>query len=276
MICFMLFVFSCYCGNEYITNSKQSTILATIDWIQLICIQIVYFVSIIGSLKSSGEEHELLQQITIIDNILIKSLNYDIEHGRYLKSVLRNSIILIVTIILSQIIAIVVFVLGERSNAAMLLTYWVLYIIPLVGSVFKCIQFVSYVFLLKNRFDKVNCCLLNVNLVNDEYKVHKTKGYILALNSFNLIIIRDLYGRLCESVELLNRWFGISILMNIGNGFVFLTMSFYSAFLIIRELEDSRNIVITIVLSATWSTPYLLYIFIICVICHLLIRSVRF
>jgi len=72
-----------------------------------------------------------------------------------------------------------------------------------------------------------------------------------------LITARVLYQRLWLLVALLNRCYGLSMLVNLGNDFLAITSNCYWIFLNFRQFAASPYDFLQILGSTLWTTPHL-------------------
>lgn len=89
-----------------------------------------------------------------------------------------------------------------------------------------------------------------------------------------IFIIRDIYGRLYELTNQINGYFGVSMLINIGNDFISITSNCYWIFISFKEFTSSTTYILQIACSAVWSIPHILNILVLANICEQTVKSV--
>ncbi|EDX00660.2 LOW QUALITY PROTEIN: uncharacterized protein Dyak_GE14583, partial [Drosophila yakuba] len=82
-----------------------------------------------------------------------------------------------------------------------------------------------------------------------------------------LIAVRLVYQRVWALVALLNRCFGLSVLMQVGNDFLAITSNCYWMFLNFRQSAASPFDILQIVASGVWSAPHLGNVLVLSLLC---------
>uniref|UniRef100_T1GVD0 Uncharacterized protein n=1 Tax=Megaselia scalaris TaxID=36166 RepID=T1GVD0_MEGSC len=84
-----------------------------------------------------------------------------------------------------------------------------------------------------------------------------------------LLIIRELYNNLYKVTSVLNKCFGLSILVSVGNDFLSITSNFYWIFLTFQVSSNSTQDFLRIAGSAVWCIPHLFTVVLLSYLCHL-------
>lgn len=89
-----------------------------------------------------------------------------------------------------------------------------------------------------------------------------------------LLIVRDLYNRLFNLSEILNSYFGVSMLINVGNDFISITSNCYWIFYNFQDFHSTRNDFLLIAGSAVWSIPHLVNVLVLAILCERTVQTV--
>lgn len=165
--------------------------------------------------------------------------------------------------------------IGTLSTFCLFMCY-----IPLLVNGFVECQFVTYLWLLKQRFALLNRKLdsLNRTVVSSSVTIlfpvrnnRQQKSTLVSLS-----IVRNIHWQLCHVGRLVNESFALQILLITGNTFISFTTHAYYAFdgyVKISFGEDGANLY-NVITTAIWTTAKLMQLFHICFVCNLVRREV--
>lgn len=91
-----------------------------------------------------------------------------------------------------------------------------------------------------------------------------------------LLIVRDVYNRLFNISEIINNYFGVSMLINVGNDFISITSNCYWIFYNFQDFHSTRNDFLLIAGSAVWSIPHLVNVLVLAILCERTVQTVGF
>lgn len=165
--------------------------------------------------------------------------------------------------------------IGTLSTFCFLMCY-----IPLLVNGFVECHFITYLWLLKQRFALLNGKLDRMNRVivsssvSVLFPVRNNRQQKSTISS--LIVIRNIHWQLCYVGRLVNKSFSFQILLITANTFISFTTHAYYAFdgyVKISFEEEGANLYNTAT-TAIWTTAKLLKLFHICFVCNLVRHEV--
>lgn len=175
---------------------------------------------------------------------------------------------------------------------------------PLLICGLRYFQMFTSIRIVKRRFDKLIQVLNEINLQNPTPEIITDDTVYKSLEPFKtvtrspfsllevslqqhkkryemenpdlkrLLIIRDLYNRLYLLTEIVNRYFGISMLVNLGNDFISITSNCYWIFINFKNFTSTTKDFLQIAGSAVWSVPHLLNVLILAILCEKTVQCV--
>ncbi|XP_055845346.1 putative gustatory receptor 2a [Episyrphus balteatus] len=275
-----------------VANKLSSDIGKTMDFIQLVSIRIAHIACVIETLCRRNEQQMLLKRIQEIDRLFEISLNIDVDNRKFRSKNLKSGLAMITLYLSCEICIILVTVYGPSPD---LVSFWILYFVPFIICGIRYFQYFIFIAIIKQRFRKLIDVLANVSLLNANKLSEKEKLYngkvpatvklVKNLNKFNknlyrngfdltnLLVIRDIYNRLWELSILVNKCFGLSILVIVGMDFLAITSNLYWIFLNLNKYSTVYEGFVRVIASAIWSLSHVFNILTIALMCHKTVES---
>ncbi|XP_055913231.1 putative gustatory receptor 2a [Eupeodes corollae] len=277
--------------NPNLKGKYAGDVGVTVDYIQLIGVRTAYIVCVIEALCHVKEQQALLKNVQEIDRIFEVSLNTDVENRKFRSKIIKNGLVMLIVYFFCECFILAITALRSTS---IYIGFWILYTVPLLVCGVRYFQYLLFIDIIKQRFVKLNEVLRSVNLLNAIYKSghHKFLGrgqaafklvkttdkysktmYRDGFDLTKLLVIRDLYSRLWEVCTLVNKCFGLSILIAIGVDFLAITANFYWIFLNFKKFSSSYGDIFRIASSVFWSMPHLYNVVKLAIMCHTTIET---
>lgn len=185
--------------------------------------------------------------------------------------------------------------------------FWIFYLLPLLICGLRYYQMFTSIRIIRHRFSQLIKVLNDINLRKGSLSEQKDNELNLKSEALpksilynmphtislletsiqkqrrfdmenpelkKLLIIRDLYNRLFALTESLNRYFGVSMLINVANDFISITSNCYWIFINFKEFSSTTADILQIVGSAVWSIPHLLNVLVLAILCEKTVQSV--
>ncbi|XP_013115193.1 putative gustatory receptor 2a [Stomoxys calcitrans] len=291
-------------ADDVLIKVNAHEIGETVDLIQLVGIRVSHIVSITEALVRKQEQKRFYDQLKEIDGIFEKRLNVNVNNGKFRRLTITRGVLMLCVYIVSEGFILTTHMISTEKES--FYTYWIFYMMPLLICGLRYFQMFTAVQMIKRRFDKLILVLNEINLIKPDvtpvdtvkndifYKTmepvksvaHSTFTLLeLSLQKQNkrhnvenpdmkrLLIIRDLYNRLYLMTGILNRFFGISMLVNLGNDFISITSNCYWIFINFKNFAATTQDFLQIAGSAVWSVPHLLNVLILAILCERTVQS---
>lgn len=274
LFCGLILSASIYNRKLFLGSPKSAELNKTMSFIILVGNWIVLLVVMIESLLKKKKQMEFYQILSEIDETLEKTLNFNLS-----KSMMRWSMIgkLVLWISFYSAMKVCHIFYLLKSNQRNSLFFWSISLIPYFICSLRYFQIICHIDLLKQRVNIFHKLLIEMKTPDGQIIVHKRHANLL--NHFKekqdyeqLLILRDVYGKLWHLSNLINECFGWSILVNIGNDFVSVTSASYNLF---YSLSISNGFQITSLLEflkrygdLIWGFPYFISVILLSVICQ--------
>ncbi|XP_073828631.1 gustatory receptor 2a [Musca autumnalis] len=289
-------------GQNAIITINSNDIGKTVDFIQLVGIRVAHIVSIAEALLRREDQKMFYQQLMEIDKIFEKSLNLDVENGKFNSLAINRSLIISSVYIISEIFILITHLIsGDNENFHV---YWIFYLLPLIICGLRYFQIFTTIHLIQRRLKKLILVINEINLNKPHKGDDKEKETFFpttlepikvttahsGLSGFDglslqkrlakenvdlkrLLIVRDLYNRIFLLTEIFNRYFGISMLINLGNDFISITSNCYWIFINFKNFASTTKDFLQIAGSSVWSIPHLLNVLILAISCDKTMES---
>ena len=229
------FIIFCYISNNYKVsiNSKIDFLIDTI-----VMIGGIHFLEIsvlIEAFVKFRQEEKFMENLQEIDNILLHNFNIDLETVKLRKSLVE---------LLFVWICVIAFNCGFR----LLTNYSTQYFpheLTLVSSLCTAsltyFQIIIWTDLIRYRLHIVNQIInkLNYEQIANADDTNDTVDETHIIDQFGIIC--DLYNRLWMQTNILNERFKISMVLNIGNDFLYLMSGLYFIFVCLRVIQPSSS-----------------------------------
>lgn len=240
-------------NNVLIGSSESGSLSSIISQVSVILSSITFFVITFGSYKGNVHNINLYNALNDIDRVLTKEFNIDLNYNNY-QSRINITLILFGISYLTVTISLVYFMSNPDD-----LIFFTLMSYTLLVSMIETFTYYYKVTFISSRF-----------LFIRKYFEQKD----LKLSSEQYTIMVRVYFDLCDCVMLVNNGNGIKQLFNIATG-SFATVS--HSFLVFWTFSDNVNDVNFYLISLLITTvaPQTFKVFILSVVCHRAIESVR-
>lgn len=258
-------------------DQPMNEIAHTVDFIQLTGIRFAHLIILFEGLIRRRKLIQLLCKLNDWDLIVQKHYsNMHISHETIRKKICLKLLGSGTFYLGIQLILLMIILLRQQYQFTY---YWSLYLIPFTVCCLRYVQIYILISLLKDRFHLVNKKIEQLQLnASDDFLTMKNAAIddSLSLSPVEqLIILRTLYDKLWELTNLVNKCFGLSLLVNIGNDFIAITGHCYWIFLTIENVPVGVNDILAVVGSTIWTIPSLINSFMIASICHVTVEKVR-
>ncbi|XP_075156406.1 gustatory receptor 2a [Haematobia irritans] len=291
-------------ADDALIKINANEIGETVDFIQLVGTRMAHIVSIGEALLRKQEQKKFYTELKEIDGIFERSLNIDVNNGKFRRLTVKRGLLILCVYVLSEGFILAAHVLSIDKED--FYTYWIFYMMPLMICGLRYFQIFTAIQMVKRRFDKLIMVLDEINLQkptttpadamkNDFFyktmepvksvahstftllelslQKHHKRHNVENPDMKRLLIIRDLYNRLFHTTEILNRYFGISMLVNLGNDFISITSNCYWIFINFKNFSSTTKDFLNIATSAIWSVPHLLNVLILAILCDKTVQS---
>ena len=182
--------------------------------------------------------------------------------------------------------------------------FWIFYLMPLIICGMRYFQMFTWVRILKHRFELLVKVVDTINLRSYKSPANKNLDLMDAFNGQKklnlpytialletsllkqkhcdmenpelkkLMIVRNLYNRLYAASENINRYFGISMLINVGNDFISITSNCYWIFYTFQDFHSTTRDFLLIAGSAVWTIPHLINVLVLAILCEKTMQNV--
>ncbi|XP_017851345.1 putative gustatory receptor 2a [Drosophila busckii] len=259
-------------------SSVTGNIGHTVDYIQLVGIRVAHVMALLEALWQRRAQSSFFTQLQELDREFARLLHIEVNNEQLRRRMTQRAAWMLAGYVLSQGFILITKMLGTDHTFPM---YWLAYLLPLLVCGVRYFQIFTAVLLVRQRLDLLLRLLqslqLNETLPGGEhscdckYIVQQLDRDALAAQQRSLqrlMAARQLYQRLWLLVSLLNRCFGLSMLMNLGNDFLAITSNCYWIFLNFRQFAASPQDFLQIIGSAVWSTPHVGNVLALALICE--------
>ncbi|XP_039960334.1 putative gustatory receptor 2a [Bactrocera tryoni] len=273
--------------GEYFRMSEND-VGHRLDYIQLMGIRVAHFVSVLEAFLQRHGQNTFIKQVREMDRIFECALNVDVENGPLRQKILRRGVVMILIFVSVEALKLLVYVLASGRNFSI---YWLFYMLPFLICGVRYFQIFTAIMIVRHRLDKLVTAINELNLLNSKPKPADSSNtnikFISQASTVNeiteylkhqydmentdmkrLLIIRDLYNRLWELTATLNKDFGISILINVGNDFISITTNCYWIFLQFNTFSVSLENFMQISSNLIWSITHLFNVLMLAMLCE--------
>jgi gustatory receptor len=249
------FIFGLF-NSKLQMNAENNGIGNTVDYIQLVGIRICHILILMESLLQHTNVTLFFEKLCEFDFLVQRKLNILKDHRQDRRRISLQLATLLCFYIFCEIIFVVIVILRKDYE---FFEYWAIYLLPFVVCCLKYTQTVGFVQLIKTRYRFLNeklatlkwsstsvhqdsSIIRNDKVVNAiEYRMERELQQLkvnklanqkkLQITSIDeMIVIRNLFDKMCDLSGLINQIFGLSMLINIGNDFVAITSNSYFIF----------------------------------------------
>lgn len=250
--------------------STITSIGHTVDFIQLVGMRVAHMAALLEALWQRQVQRDFFAELGEIDRLLAKALRVDVagERLHMRRQTTRRAVWILWGYAVSQSL-----ILGAKLLAPghQFPVYWVYYLLPLLVCGLRYFQIFTAVQIVRQRLDVILLALQQLQL-NQKSAGTGDLGPEDCGNQEQaaverLMAVRVVYQRVWALVALLNRCFGLSMLMQVGNDFLAITSNCYWMFLNFRQSAASAIDILQIVASAVWSTPHLANVLVLSLLC---------
>ncbi|XP_017871712.1 PREDICTED: putative gustatory receptor 2a isoform X2 [Drosophila arizonae] len=255
-------------------GSETTHIGHTVDSIQLVGIRVAHATALLEELWQWQAQSQFVAQLRQIDLDFVSLLQLDVNYGQLRRQMGRRALYMLSGYVVSQ-----GFILFTKimSLDIKFMVYWLSYLLPLLVCGMRYFQIYTFILIVQQRLELLLSMLDSLQL----YEALPEKPYIC--NTINekldmktqaaacmqrLLAARKLYQSLWMLVALLNRCYGLSMLVNLGNDFLSITSNCYWIFLNFRQFAASPYDFMQIVGSALWTAPHLSNVLILALLCE--------
>lgn len=241
----VIFVYGFLYYQHYTSLVDRSMVLFIGDLLSMTLIRFISITIVIESWLKRSHQIDFLTKIEHIDRIIHTNLLIDLRYKLQKKLNLRN---LFNSIGAQVCLELSVILLAWLTQNTKLQIFCAFYTIPLFLCMMRYQQFISYVNLLRIRFEALNECIerlkstevhssMNLIHLNDSSKfianfshfknVRNDKNTKTFLIVYELKQLQKVYRLLIEANRMLCKLFHWSMLLNVGNDFVNLILNMY-------------------------------------------------
>uniref|UniRef100_A0A1I8MVH4 Gustatory receptor n=1 Tax=Musca domestica TaxID=7370 RepID=A0A1I8MVH4_MUSDO len=253
-------------SKNAITTINSNDIGKTVDFIQLVGIRVAHIVSIAEALIRREEQKKFYQQLIEIDKIFEKSLNIDLNNGKFHSSTAKSGLLILCVYIISEVFILIAHLISYENENFQI--YWIFYLVPLLICGLRYFQTFTSIRLIQKRLNELIKLLNEINLHKPllELSLHKRQE-MENTDMKKLLIVRDLYNRLFLLTEIFNRYFGVSMLINLGNDFISITSNCYWIFINFKTFASTTKNFLQIAGSTVWFIPHVLNVLVLAILC---------
>ncbi|XP_017092933.2 putative gustatory receptor 2a [Drosophila bipectinata] len=248
-------------------ETSVTSIGHTVDFIQLVGMRVAHLVVLLEALWQRKAQRELFAELGEIESLLVKELHADVDSGRkrLRRQLGRQAVWLLWGYAISQSLILCAKLLGPGHYFPV---YWIYYLLPLMVCGLRYFQIFTAVQIVRWHLDLLLQSLQQLQVkavVLGDHGGECLEAENMAMK--RLSAVRIIYQRVWALVSLLNRGFGISMLLLVGNDFLAITSNCYWIFLRFRQSDASLGDILNILASALWSAPHLGNVLILSLLC---------
>lgn len=250
-------------GRDTYLNGTWNNIGFTVDFLQLVGMKAAQCVIFCESLYHSNVLKKYFTTLREVDDVLEK---LQVKRS---KSDRKRSLAILISMITfyvgTQLIVVSINVYREKH---LMVVYWTDYVIAYFISCLRYFQMFHCVWFIRTRVEALNESLSTTNS-EEKWKFNPIFDFERANQH------RQAYHKLYMMSTMVNKYFGISSLINIANDFVTLTVNCYFVFLSLQGAAINFDNVLNVVQSFFWSLPHLVNVVLITLICQLTVDTVN-
>ncbi|XP_023296580.2 putative gustatory receptor 2a [Lucilia cuprina] len=295
-VAFMLY--GLFTDDDFL-KTNDNDVGQTVDFIQMVGIRVSHIVSLSECLVRRNEQKRFYEEVKEIDRIFECSLNVDVNNKKFRRTTIKRGILMAFFYLAAEFFILTSKLVAEEQN---FILFWIFYLMPLLICGIRYFQMFTSMCILKHRFDLLVKVLNQINLrrhicepndmnimdsVNGQVPLNISQTLALLESSIlkkrhcdmenpelkKLLIVRDLYNRLFNLSEILNGYFGVSMLINVGNDFISITSNCYWIFYNFQDFHSTRNDFLLIAGSAVWCVPHLLNVLVLAILCEKTVQT---
>ncbi|XP_037817969.1 putative gustatory receptor 2a [Lucilia sericata] len=295
-VAFMLY--GLFTDDDFI-KTNDNDVGQTVDFIQMVGIRVAHIVSLSECLVRRKEQKRFYEEVKEIDRIFECSLNVDVNNKKFRRTTIQRGILMAFFYLAAEFFILASKLVAEEQN---FILFWIFYLMPLLICGIRYFQMFTSMSILKHRFDLLVKVLNQINLrkhicepndvnlmdgLNGQVSLNISHTLALLESSMlkkrrcdmenpelkKLLIVRDVYNRLFNLSEILNGYFGVSMLINVGNDFISITSNCYWIFYNFQDFHSTRNDFLLIAGSAVWSIPHLLNVLVLAILCERTVQT---
>ncbi|XP_037725844.1 putative gustatory receptor 2a isoform X1 [Drosophila subpulchrella] len=255
--------------EDGVESSTISNIGHTVDFIQLVGMRVAHLAALLEALWQRQVQRDFYAELGEIDHQLSEALRVDVEGVRLQmrRQTTRRAVWMLWGYAVSQFL-----ILGAKLLAPghRFPVYWISYLLPMLVCGLRYFQIFTATQIVRQRLDVLLVALQQLQLqqkspaVDAEPEEH---AHLEHAAMERLMAVRLVYQRVWALVALLNRCYGLSMLMQVGNDFLAITSNCYWMFLNFRQSSASPLDILQIVASALWSAPHLGNVLVLSLLC---------
>ncbi|XP_032308511.1 putative gustatory receptor 2a isoform X2 [Drosophila ananassae] len=239
----------------------------TVDFIQLVSMRVAHLAALLEAVWQRKVQRELFAELGEIERLLAMELHADVDGGRQglRRQLGRQAVWLLWGYAVSQSLILVAKLLGPGHVFPV---YWIYYLLPLLVCGLRYFQIFTAVQTIRWHLDILLQALQQLQekgVVVGDHGGSCMEAEDLAMK--RLVAVRLIYQRVWALVSLVNRGYGISMLLLVGNDFLAITSNCYWIFLSFRQSDASLGDILNILASALWSAPHLGNVLILSLLC---------
>ncbi|XP_043660382.1 putative gustatory receptor 2a isoform X1 [Drosophila teissieri] len=250
-------------------ESTISSIGHTVDFIQLVGMRVAHLAAVLEALWQRHAQRSFFAELGEIDRLLSKALRVDVEAMRLQmrRQTSRRAVWILWGYAVSQLLILGAKLLARGDRFPI---YWISYLLPLLVCGLRYFQIFNATQLVRQRLDVLLVALQQLQLHRKGPAVDtvlEAQDDLEDAAMDRLIAVRLVYQRVWALVALLNRCYGLSVLMQVGNDFLAITSNCYWMFLNFRQSAASPFDILQIVASGVWSAPHLGNVLVLSLLC---------
>ncbi|XP_016998575.2 putative gustatory receptor 2a isoform X1 [Drosophila takahashii] len=252
------------------SESAISSIGHTVDFIQLVGMRVAHLAALLEALWQRQVQREFFAELGEIDHQLAKALRVDVEAMRLQmrRQTTRRAVWMLWGYAVSQILILGAKLLAPGTSFPV---YWICYLLPLLVCGLRYFQIFTATQIVRQRLEVLLVALQQLQLQqkssSEEEEESQSQSDVEEAAMEQLIAVRLVYQRVWALVALLNRCYGLSMLIQVGNDFLAITSNCYWMFLNFRQSAASPYDILQIVASAVWSAPHLGNVLVLSLLC---------
>lgn len=268
-------------------SETKSDVGSTVDYIQLVgmrCSQVVILIEALWNERSLIRFFVSVSEIDKKMQTLGIDRNFTNQRAGFSAQLIAASTFYIGTSLLHLTILIL------RSEYGLILNYWMIYFLPYIVSCVRYFQVFNCIWFIKRRIESLNKKLEKIDMTSEtvkriqrplHFKLYTTdnkfKSRPKPIKNFDqLILFREAYDKLYVLSTIVSYSFGLSLLVNIANDFVTLTVNSYFVFLRLQKLPHlERDDILRFLESVFWCLPHLMNVIVIAAVCHFTVQTVN-
>ncbi|XP_017054701.1 putative gustatory receptor 2a isoform X2 [Drosophila ficusphila] len=254
--------------GEQDAESPISSIGQTVDFIQLVGMRVAHMAALLEALWQRQVHREFYMELGGTDE-LSKAMRVNEDAGRLQmgRQMTRWAVWMLWGYAFSQ-----GFILGTKLLAPghRFPFYWLWYLLPLLVCGLRYFQIFTAVHIVRQRLDELLVALQQLQLQPKSQALEPAPGELAELVQATvdrLVAVRLVYQRVWALVTLMNRGYGLSMLILVGNDFLAITSNCYWMFLNFRQTATTPYDILQLVASAVWSAPHLGNVLVLSLLC---------